>query len=66
MAKETALAKLAAQSRGVRYGCHIDLGPGEDPDGCVIDMDARTDCTRGKRHKTREGCPYWRPIDATK
>jgi hypothetical protein len=20
-----------------RYGCHVDLTPGEEPDGCVID-----------------------------
>lgn len=54
--------KLDEQRAGIRYGCHVDLMEGEEPDGCVIDDGVRGDCNHGHRHKTREGCPYWRRV----
>jgi hypothetical protein len=59
---KTAKAKRAEQAAGIAYGCHVDLAPDEQPDGCVIDDGIRRDCVYAVRHRTREGCKYWLPI----
>lgn len=61
MARETAKLKRERQAQGIEYGCHVDLAPGEEPDGCVIDEDVQGNCIYAKKHRTREGCPYWQP-----
>ena len=60
----TAKAKRAEQAAGVRYGCHVDLEPGMEPDGCVIDDEGRFGCIFAHRHRTREGCAHWRRVEA--
>ena len=62
MARETAAEKRKAQQTGVQYGCYVDLEAGEQPDGCVKDYGSDADCTYAPRHRTREGCRYWRRI----
>jgi hypothetical protein len=54
---------------GVRYGCHVDLLDGEEPDGCGVDFGAYEDCTYGtykdgKPRRTKWTCKYWRPVSA--
>jgi hypothetical protein len=46
----------------VRYGCYCDLGPGEEPDGCVIDTGKRDDCVHARHPATKEKCEHWLPI----
>lgn len=58
----TAVRKRAEQAAGIAYGCHVDLADDETPDGCVIDEGVRADCIYARKHKTREGCAYWRPV----
>jgi len=60
----TAKAKREAQAAGVRYGCHVDIAPDEQPDGCVKDDGEAGGCIYARRHRTREGCRYWQPVDA--
>lgn len=57
----TAKEKRAHQAEGVKYGCHIELAEGEEPDGCVKDYGADKDCIYAPRHRTREACKFWRP-----
>lgn len=50
----------------VRYGCHCDLEPHMEPDGCVLDYGAPQDCVHaGRSGATKEGCEYWKPIMLT-
>lgn len=44
----------------VRYGCHCDLAPGDEPNACVIDDGRRYDCTYAKKYAKKEDCPEWR------
>lgn len=52
---------------GKTYGCHVDLGHKEEPDGCVLDYGCPDDCVYA-RHKngvardTRWTCEYWRVV----
>jgi hypothetical protein len=58
-------AALAEQSddKAVRYGCHCDLEPHMEPDGCVLDDGRPWDCVYARRPgATKEGCEYWKPI----
>jgi hypothetical protein len=62
-----ALARVLAaqpQAEPVAYGCYCDLGPGEAPDGCVIDEGRPQDCVKSHRGgiKRKEDCPEWRPV----
>lgn len=57
----TAKEKVRQQANGIRYGCHVDLDHDEEPDGCVKDYGADSDCIYAPRHRTREGCRYWLP-----
>lgn len=50
------------------YGCHVDLLPGDKPDGCVFDEpDKRriSDCTQAlflsRWGRGKDGCKYWAP-----
>lgn len=58
----TAKRKREMQAAGVKFGCFVDLEEGQAPDGCVIDDVLSGICIYAKRHKTREGCPYWREV----
>jgi hypothetical protein len=58
----TAKRKREMQADGVKFGCHCDLDEGEEPDECYIDLGRLDDCIYAPRHRTREGCPYWREV----
>lgn len=47
----------------IKYGCYCDLSPGEEPDGCVIDISTRDDCVHASKGINRDDCEYWRPIE---
>lgn len=44
------------------WGCHCDLDPDQEPDGCVIDEGRPQDCvnTRLKHITDKTQCQYWR------
>lgn len=44
----------------LRYGCHCDLEPHMEPDGCVIDEGRHSDCNHAKTGMRKEQCEYWR------
>lgn len=46
----------------LKYGCHCDLYPGVEPDGCVIDDGEIYDCIYAKESGRKEKCKYWRII----
>jgi len=52
----------AARVAPARYGCHCDLEPGQEPDGCVLDEGRPQDCVHAHAIKRREDCSEWRPI----
>jgi hypothetical protein len=54
--------KLEQQAAGIKYGCHVELIDGEEPDGCVKDDGQDWACIYAPKHRTREACRYWRPI----
>lgn len=62
MTKLTAKAKILLQRKGVKFGCYADLALDEEPDGCVKDYGADSDCIFAANHRTREGCQYWREV----
>ena len=48
-------------TKPVRFGCHCDLEPDMQPDGCVLDYGKPQDCIHsdcGDKSK----CPYWHEI----
>lgn len=49
-----------------KYGCHVDLESGEEPDGCVLDYGRPEDCRLAMglvaAGKSREDCREWRPV----
>jgi hypothetical protein len=51
-----------APSATVKYGCHCDLEPEMEPDGCVIGTSHASDCRYAHRHAAKESCEYWQPI----
>jgi len=58
---------LAGTDRAqTEFGCHCDLDPGMEPDGCVIDEHRLDDCVYArlltKDGKSRDDCQYWKPI----
>lgn len=57
----TQLFKAHADGR-LRYGCHIDLDPGMEPDGCVIDEGLHGNCVHAKVGMRKEQCDYWRLV----
>ncbi|WP_019584169.1 hypothetical protein [Thioalkalivibrio sp. ALE16] len=44
------------------YGCHCDLVPGEQPDGCVLDEGKPEDCVHAHPGMRKEQCHYWRLV----
>ena len=61
----SALSALSQEAGPVAYGCHCDLEPHMQPDGCVIDTGRRQDCVYAGRHESKEQCEYWQPIAIT-
>ena len=53
---------VALRGETVKYGCHCDLEPGMEPDGCVLDYNAPQDCVYAGGISRREECKYWQPI----
>jgi len=55
-----------ARPAPVKYGCHCDLDPDAEPDGCVLDESRPQDCVCAKKLKDegkgRDQCEYWMPI----
>lgn len=59
----TAALSEQADDKAVRYGCHCDLEPHMEPDGCVLDEGKPENCVYARRPgATKEGCEYWKPI----
>jgi hypothetical protein len=57
-----AVHQLMPRLRKVKYGCHVDLDPGMEPDGCVIDEDQPHKCIYAKAGMRKEQCKYWRIV----
>lgn len=49
----------------VKYGCHVDLEEGMEPDECVLDCGNINDCVYTRSVKIKEQCQYWQPIKVT-
>jgi len=51
---------------GLHYGCHCDLEPGANPDGCVFDNGDIYDCVNARRladeGKGKQDCAEWKPV----
>jgi hypothetical protein len=45
-----------------KWGCHCDLEPHMQPDGCVIDTNSYNDCIYAKKGMRKEQCEYWQKI----
>lgn len=52
------------------YGCHVDLGPDEAPDDCVLSYGVPQDCnlawggaTMRPKRRVAHTCPYWRKVN---
>ena len=58
---EAALAQ-PAEGGEVVYGCHCDLEPHMQPDGCVLDEGKPENCVYSNRVQNKEQCVYWKPI----
>ena len=50
----------------IEYGCHVDLLPGDRPEGCVLDSGRAVDCLVAQSLKAsglgKSECMHWRPI----
>lgn len=46
----------------IRWGCHVDLDPGQQPDECVISSDKHSQCVYARKGMRPEQCEYWKPI----
>ena len=44
------------------HGCHCDLEPGQNPDGCVLDEGRPQDCVYASKKVLKQECEYWKPI----
>ena len=44
------------------HGCHCDLEPGQEPDGCVLDEGRPQDCVYAAKKAQKHECEYWQPI----
>lgn len=55
-------AQREMQAAGVKFGCFVDAEIGETQDNCVKDEGDWWGCVHSQRHRTREGCPYWREV----
>lgn len=59
-----AVKQLSGRLDEVRYGCHVDLEPGMEPDGCVIDEGALCNCIYAKEGMRKEQCEYWKIVES--
>ena len=59
---ETAIEALKSENPSVRYGCHCDLEPGMEPDGCVLDEGCPQHCIYAAGLVDKWECQYWKPI----
>jgi hypothetical protein len=57
-----AVAQMSKNLTKIQYGCHVDLEPGEKPDGCVIDTGHLNDCIYANPGMRKEQCEYWRIV----
>jgi hypothetical protein len=57
-----AVRQITGRLGEIKYGCHVDLEPGQQPDGCVIDEERCPDCIHAKEGMRKEQCRYWRII----
>ena len=48
--------------KNIKYGCHCDLEPVMEPDGCVIDENEHHKCIYAKFGMRKEQCEYWKII----
>ncbi len=59
-------APLSAVYYDVKYGCHVDLCDGEEPDASVMDDGRINDCslaeTLHELGKDKRSCAEWQPI----
>lgn len=53
---------LNVSALDIRYGCHVDLDPDEEPDHCVIDEGRPQDCIYAQKGIRKEQCEYWRIV----
>jgi hypothetical protein len=59
-----AVRQLSGKLDEVRYGCHVDLEPGQEPDDCVIDTGCLHQCIYAKSGMRKEQCEYWKIVPA--
>lgn len=57
-----AIKHLESRIDEVQYGCHVNIEPGIEPDGCVIDEGRLHDCIYAKEGMRKEQCEYWRIV----
>ncbi len=57
-----AVKQMTPKLDTLRYGCHVELDPGAEPDGCVIDTGDHYDCIHAKPGMIKEQCKYWRIV----
>ena len=57
-----AVKQMAGKLADLRYGCHVDLDPGQVPDGCVTDDGRLHDCIYAEPGMRKEQCQYWRIV----
>lgn len=49
----------------IKFGCHCDLEPNMQPDGCVLDEGTPESCVNARRISAKEQCIYWKRIEST-
>lgn len=59
---ELTLEILKSEKKNICYGCHCDLGPGDQPDGCVLDENPQPHCIYAGGLIDKWECKYWRPV----
>lgn len=57
-----AVKQFVPRLEEVHYGCHVDLEPDIEPDGCVIDTEEFHNCIYAKPGMRKEQCEYWRIV----
>lgn len=49
-------------SHSVKFGCHLELDEGMEPDACVKDTNEDFLCTYAGRLTSKWNCPHWKLI----
>ena len=57
-----AVKQMATKLDQVKYGCHVEICQGVEPDECVIDTGDFDDCIYAKEGMRKEQCCYWRVV----